>query len=293
MATSDASVRRARASQEDLKKRREHCSANPQRLASIGSAVRHQVRITREPDHVALYTVSEARPEDPDEVVRMGAAGRRRLGTSDEFAGVVDSRAPHPTISEARAQDEGEFIERLRDDGAQSRLIVIAPHGGAIEPNTDRQAERLRSRLGLRVASVWRCKGWDRDGGAFAAWHITSTDINEASFPRLNRVISRGFTHAVAFHGFDDPEILIGGTASDALKEEIRCALERATAASCIEVRIAGPDEEFGGDDPCNIVNRLSAGGAGGIQIEQSPKAREDHWRAIADAVADVYRPTL
>ena len=143
------------------------------------------------------------------------------------------------------------------------------------------------------MASAWRCKGWDRDGGAFAAWHITSTELNEASFPRLDRVISRGFTHAVAFHGFDEPGILIGGTAPDALKEEIRCALQRATAGSCIEVRIAGPDDEFGGDDPCNIVNRLSADGAGGIQIEQCPEAREDHWRAIADAVAEVYRPKL
>ena len=28
----------------------------------------------------------------------------------------------------------------------------------------------------------------------------------EASFPLLNSVISRGFTYAVAFHGFDDPK---------------------------------------------------------------------------------------
>jgi phage replication-related protein YjqB (UPF0714/DUF867 family) len=108
-----------------------------------------------------------------------------------------------------------------------------------------------------------------------------------------SRVISRGFTYAVAFHGFDDAEILIGGTAPPALKEEIRCALVCATLGSGIEVRIAGPDEGFGGDDPCNIVNRLSAGGANGIQIEQSLQAREDHWRAIANAVAEVYRPKL
>jgi hypothetical protein len=47
---------------------------------------------------------------------------------------------------------------------------------------------------------------------------FTSTDIHEASFPRLASVISRGFTHAVALHGFDDPEaptdgIVIGGSA--------------------------------------------------------------------------------
>ena len=58
-------------------------------------------------------------------------------------------------------------------------------------------------------------------------------------------------------------------------------------------MRIARPNEGYGGDDPCNIVNRLSAGGGNGIQIEQCPEARDDHWRPIADAVAEVYRPKL
>ncbi len=293
MATYDASIRSARSSQDDLKKRPEHCSADPLRLASIGRAVGHQVRIRRDRDHQGLYTVSEPSPESPDDVVRMGAGGRRRLGTEGGFAGVVNSRVPHPTISEEGAEDEGEFIERLRDDGRQSGLIAIAPHGGGIEPHTDGQAERVRSRLGAGAASAWRCKGWNGEGGAFARWHITSVNINEASFPRLDRVISRGFSHAVAFHGFDEAEVLVGGTAPGALKEEVRCALVYATLGSGIPVRIAEPGEEFGGDDPCNIVNRLSAGGAGGIQIEQSLPAREDHWRAIADAVAEVYRPRL
>ena len=236
--------------------------------------------------------MSEASQENPDDVVRIGPAGRRRLGRSGEFAALVDSRVPHPTISEDRAEAEGEFIERLRDDGRQSRLIAIAPHGGDIERHTDRQAERVRSRLGVGAASAWRCKGWNGDR-AFERWHITSTDINEASFPRLESVISRGFTYAVAFHGFDEAGILIGGTAPDPLKLEIQSALARATRGSGIEVRIARPNENFGGDDPCNIVNRLSAGGGNGIQIEQCPHAREDRWRRIADAVAEVYRPKL
>jgi phage replication-related protein YjqB (UPF0714/DUF867 family) len=290
MAISDASIKRARSSQEDLKKRREHCSADPEVLAAIGRAVGHQVRITRTGADSALYTVSEAPQEDPDDIVRMGPAGRRRLGASGEFAGAIDSRVPHPTISERSAEAEGEFIERLRDDGRQSRLIAIAPHGGDIELHTDRQAERVRSRLGIAAASAWRCKGWDGQRRAFERWHITSTDINEASFPRLDSVISRGFTYAVAFHGFDEAGILIGGAAPPALKLEIRSAVERATAGSCIEVRIAGPDEEFGGDDPCNIVNRLSAGGRNGIQIEQCLQARAGHWPAIAREVAEVYR---
>ena len=212
---------------------------------------------------------------------------------SDEFEGVVDTQVPHPTLPEDEAEAASELIERLDDDGRQRGLIVIAPHGGAIERRTDDQAERVATRLAGKAVSAWRCKGWKRDGGAFDRWHITSTDINEASFPGLRRVIGRRFTYAVAFHGFDDPLILIGGGAPPALKEEIREAIARALAGGDIDVRIATADDGFGGDDERNIVNRLTAGGTGGIQIEQSLEARQQHWEAIADAVADVYARKL
>lgn len=39
MATRDVSIKKALPSQEDLKKRREHCSVDPQTLATIGCAV--------------------------------------------------------------------------------------------------------------------------------------------------------------------------------------------------------------------------------------------------------------
>jgi phage replication-related protein YjqB (UPF0714/DUF867 family) len=175
-------------------------------------------------------------------------------------------------------------------------LIVIAPHGGDIEPHTDQQAERVASRLAAKAVSSWRCKGFKGDG-SFDRWHITSTDIHEASFPLLNSVISRGFTYAVAFHGFDDPEIpfdiLIGGAAPYSLKQEIETAIKGAITGSDITVHIASPDEKFGGDSLKNIVNRLTAGGANGIQIEQSPPARSNHWRDIADVVANVYSSKL
>jgi phage replication-related protein YjqB (UPF0714/DUF867 family) len=100
--------------------------------------------------------------------------------------------------------------------------------------------------------------------------------------------MSRGFTHAVAFHGFEPSEVLIGGTAPPSLKEDLRDAID-AAIGSGIRVRVATPDDHYGGDSPRNIVNRITAGGMGGVQIEQSLKARDDHWCAIADAVADVY----
>jgi phage replication-related protein YjqB (UPF0714/DUF867 family) len=297
MATYDALVKKALTSaQQDLIDHKEHCSADSVKLATVGRERGHQVRIKRNDSEYGLYTVSQVRQESPDNIVRMGSTGRKRLGTSDEFVGLLDSQVPHPTFDDADAETNNEFVERLEDNGTHTGLVVIAPHGGDIEPHTDQQAECVASRLAAKAVSSWRCKGFKGEG-AFARWHITSTDLHEASFPRLNSIISRGFTYAVAFHGFDDPEILfdilIGGAAPYSLKQDIETAIKGAITGSDITVHIASPDEKFGGDSLKNIVNRLTAGGANGIQIEQSPRARASHWGDIADAVANVYKPKL
>jgi len=297
MTTYDASVKKAlTASQQDLINHKEHCSADPEKLATVGRERGHQVRIKRNDSEYALYTISQVRQERPDNIIRMGSTGRERLGTSDEFVGSLDSQVPHPTFDDADAETNNEFVERLKDNGTHIGLIVIAPHGGDIEPHTDQQAEYVASRLAAKGVSLWRCKGFKGED-AFARWHITSTDIHEASFPLLNSVISRGFTYAIAFHGFDDPEIsfdiLIGGAASYSLKQEVETAIKGATTGSDITVHIASSDEKFGGDSLKNIVNRLTASGANGIQIEQSPRARSNHWREIADVVANVYSSKL
>jgi phage replication-related protein YjqB (UPF0714/DUF867 family) len=293
-----AIVRKALLSQDDLRRHREHCSVDRRLLASVGAAVGGQIRIRRTATEYALYTVSEGRDEDRADVVRVGLPGRRRLGTDDPFDGAVVLPAADPSLSEADAETRGELVERLDDDGVHRGLIVIAPHGGDIEEHTDEQAEHVASCLRALGVSSWRCKGWkarrpDGTGGAFECWHTTSTDIDPSSFPGLAAVIDRGFTYAVAFHGFDEPEILIGGTAPAALKQEIKRALEAATSGSDICVRIATPGDVFGGDDPCNIVNRLTVRTAGGIQIEQSTEARRDHGTAIAGAIAAVYARSL
>jgi phage replication-related protein YjqB (UPF0714/DUF867 family) len=147
----------------------------------------------------------------------------------------------------------------------------------------------VASILGAARASAWRCKGFKAGGGAFERWHITSTEIHEASFPLLKTIRARGFAHAIAFHGFSEADVLIGGAAPLPLKQAISCALEKALAGSGIPVRIADPSDGYDGDSPANIVNRLTACGGGGVQIEQSIEARSRYWKAIADAVALVY----
>jgi phage replication-related protein YjqB (UPF0714/DUF867 family) len=288
MVANHASIRKTLPSQGDLRDHSEHCSVDPRKLREIGSAVGSQVRIMGSVDDHVLYTVSESVDEDPDGIVRMGQAGRERLGTPDELDGVIDSQVPHPTLSDAEAEEFGEFVERLRDGRSRS-IIAIGPHGGNIEPRTDLQAERVASRLVTHRASSWVCRGYKSGGGAGASWHITAEDIDPRSFPRLASVAARGFTHAVAFHGFDESSIIVGGLAAPELKEQIRAAIDDAVADPDIEVRLATPDDPFNGDSPRNIVNRLTANRANGVQIEQGLKARTEHWEAIADAVADVY----
>ena len=296
MAAYGASIKKALdPEQKDLIKHKEHCSADPEKLATVGRALGHQVRIKRNDDEYGLYTVSEVRPENPDNIVRMGKDGRERLGTSDEFDGTLDSQVPHATLTDAEAERNGEFVERLDDDGAHTGLIAIAPHGGDIEAYTDQQAERVRSQLAGKGVSSWRCKGW-HPKGALEHWHITSTDIHEASFPLLNSVISRRFSYAVAFHGFDDDDMRTtfssAASRAEALKEEVKGAIE-GVVGSDFTVRITTPDDQFGGDDKRNIVNRLTAGGRHGIQIEQKKGPREKYALTIADAVAKVYDSEL
>ncbi|HMB27464.1 MAG TPA: poly-gamma-glutamate hydrolase family protein, partial [Blastocatellia bacterium] len=159
--------------------------------------------------------------------------------------------------------------------------------------HTDEQAERVGKQLAHKCVSVWLCKGFKKGGGAFDRWHITSTDISEESFPKLKTVIGRHFEFAVAFHGWSEDSICIGGSAPPALRLEIKTAVERAISGSGIVVATSDEGKcpgAFNGDDPKNIVNRL---GANGIQLEQSKEARARYGVQIADAVADVLWPKI
>ena len=148
MATYHASIKKAfDPEQKDLIDHKEHCSADPVKLATVGRERGHQVRIKRNDSEYGLYTVSQVRQESPDNIVRMGSTGRKRLGTSDEFVGSLDSQVPHPTFDDTDAEINNEFVERLEDNGTHTGLVVIAPHGGDIEPHTDQQAEHVASRL--------------------------------------------------------------------------------------------------------------------------------------------------
>jgi phage replication-related protein YjqB (UPF0714/DUF867 family) len=266
----------------DLISHREHCSVDPDTLATIGRSRWQQVRIVRGSER-AIYTVTDDRPEPTPGVVRMGQRGRERLGRTDGFTAGIDPQVPRSDLSDHDAELACELVERLDGGSSRIELIAIAPHGGEIEPHTDEQAERVAAALGV---STWRCRGFSGAQGAVARWHITSAEIDPRSFPLLGSIMSCGFVRAVAFHGMNDPGVLVGGRASLALQAEIAAEIAGATG---VAVRIAEPDDVLGGNAPANIVNLLTADGCGGVQIEQSAQVRRDHWAEIADAVAAVY----
>lgn len=274
----------------------EHCSADPEKLAAIGRGLGHQVRIVHPTTGLkALYTVSELRQESPDRRVRMCLDGRKRLSDAGGTfnSGSCDSSCLRSDLTDAEAENQGEFVERLSEtSGDHTGLVACAPHGGMIENYTDEQAERVLSQLqaASKPCSAWRCKGWRSGGGASLAWHITSTDISPASFPCLNQIKDRGFAYAVSFHGYGEDTIAVGGAATLALKSEVAVAVEAVVGGDYeVEVVTSGP---YAGVDPKNLVNWLAATG-GGVQIEQPSGARTAYWQQIADAVAAVFASKL
>ncbi|MFV8756352.1 poly-gamma-glutamate hydrolase family protein [Nannocystaceae bacterium ST9] len=246
-----------------------------------------QVRITRNSSEYALYTVSEKRKSDNPNLVRLGLDARLRLGTSAEFsASLATPVVAAANLTDAQAEAAGELVERLVDDGVENGLVVIAPHGGAIEINTDLQAATVATAL---ASSSWICKGWKVGGGAYERWHITSTKISPASFPKLAQIANRGFAYGVAFHGMSSGGVLIGGAAPLELKQMVKTAIIEAIGDATISVTVASPTDLYNADSPSNVVNWLTAGGLGGLQIEQDRTVRTLYWQAVCNAVIDVF----
>jgi phage replication-related protein YjqB (UPF0714/DUF867 family) len=284
----------------DPSHRREHCSANLNQIDMIGLNLGQQVRIERPTANgtiLALYTIIDTHEEEPDAVfvgytdLEDDLGKRLGLSNTQHFTGNLNAQVTAVGLTVSQARCNSEFIEQLDDNGHHRGLIVIAPHGGDIEPYTDEQAEHIGKQLSSKCVSVWVCKGFKEHSGAFDRWHITSTDISEESFPKLKTVFGRRFEYAVAFHGMERDSICIGGTIPDPLKEKIRMEVEKAVSFK-IKVSTGGDGcpVNFNGNDPYNIVNRL---GTIGVQIEQSEEARKCYGIQIADAVASVIGPRI
>jgi len=266
----------------------ERIGIHPRMLTRMGAEPRQQARVSHG-GTTALFTLIPDTDVEEVDTIRITESGCRRLGAAPGQTVILDFRCIDPAMTEKEAEIEGEFIERLEDDGRHHRLVVLAPHGGAIETRTDQQAEQVVASLGSHDSTLWACKWWGPIGNAYRAWHISSTDLSVHSFPLLRSLSARGFQWALSFHGYRGNDVLIGGLAPARLKSDLRNAIAKAVDGSGIRVRVAHPGERYCGESASNLVNRLTADAAGGIQIEQSRPARMLHGRAIAAAVSEVY----
>jgi phage replication-related protein YjqB (UPF0714/DUF867 family) len=295
--------------------RREHCTVDSAMLNTLGEG--RQILLRRDRDRFALFTiVGPHRRGDGLGVVRIGVEGMARLGQQANGgclgiivrATIADFSATlSPTfltsLPPKGTRPEAALIESSAGEG--SGLAILAPHGGDIESHTDEQAVHVYTALlaAQKPVRQWVCRGWKKGGGAHTAWHITSTELSTASFPRLAELfatdVNKRFDHAVAFHGWGRPGIGVGGGANVSFRQQMVDAIARVLPQGA-DVRRAeewGEDatakaDALSGQDLRNIVNRITRAG-NGVQIEQSQELRDLHHQKIAAAVAGVYHSLI
>jgi phage replication-related protein YjqB (UPF0714/DUF867 family) len=144
---------------------------------------------------------------------------------------------------------------RLRDE----RVLVMAPHGGKIEPTTSMIAETIAG----ENYSYYSFEGLKSEGNS--ALHIESHLFDE---PRALQAAKKADV-VITVHGqLDHKEgfTMVGGLNVD-LRSEIRRRLESAG------FKTRTPPEGLQGIDPENICNRGRL--KGGVQLEVSRKERD------------------
>lgn len=269
----------------------ENCTIDDELRNNLGLAVGQQFLLTvkSDTDKYGLVTIhSDYEDGSDNDDIRMRLDGRERFDQSGSFDAYAAVWAPvhGQTDSWLSSNDEmGEFKEET--SSSQTDIIIMAPHGGVIEGYTDELADRLYAGLSVtnsKDASLWYCIGYQSAIGAYDAWHITSTDIDEASFPYLDDLSGRSYDYAVTVHGYSGSEILVGGGASTAFKADVKDALD--SISWSYTVTVVGDGDAYGGTSIDNIVNRYSSTG---VQLEIPYAARRDHWEDIADALVDFY----
>ncbi len=279
-----------------------HVSISQELAAVRGVELGDQVRIERSgAEQYALFTVHEVRDVDSPtdtSVLGMNADARFRLGmNADEpevCAHLVTKIAPMPP----------EFVELARV--ASARIVILAPHGGSIEKDTDAQADTLAEALADYDPSTWTCVGEPEGGGAFRIWHIPSAEISPHSFPLLDEIDDQDYDWAVSFHGFSvggdcteglvDPEgkvndlakfVIVGGLADREVLGDVRDAIAKALGPEFV---VLAPEAGLcAGKDSENLVNWLAID-AKGVQIEAGADARSE---VVAQAVALALQPHL
>lgn len=149
---------------------------------------------------------------------------------------------------------------RLRD--LSTPIVVLAPHGGWIEPGSSEVATAIAS----EDCSLYLFEGIRR-GRPHRDLHITSTRFDE---PQAMRLVSSAQT-VVAVHGRRDGEdprtVWLGGR-----NASLGNAIAQSIGTAGFEVSAA--ERGLAGREPLNICNRGISGG--GVQLELPRTLRDE-----------------
>lgn len=161
---------------------------------------------------------------------------------------------------------KGDFRIVVLDNEREKDIVIMAPHGGGIEPHTSKIAKNLAGEkycLYLFEGTKKNCN--------FDTLHITSTRFNE---PRCLKIVANS-TIAIAIHGKrgNGEEVEVGGRNIDLVKSIVDSLSKNGFKAKHIK------SGNLSGTSINNICNKTSTGE--GVQIEimmgLRKKLNEDH----------------
>jgi phage replication-related protein YjqB (UPF0714/DUF867 family) len=156
----------------------------------------------------------------------------------------------------------------------QSRVAVLAPHGGRIEGRTSEIARLIAG----DDHNLYLFEGLRPTGDNFDCLHLASRYFDE---PRALDLIA-DCDIVIAVHGYASagPDVLLGG-----LNEGLKRGISQALAEAGISFQMEG--HRFPGTQPRNICNRGPSGE--GVQLELSEELRRrGEWSGFARAVRRV-----
>ena len=177
----------------------------------------------------------------------------------------MDAYQNFAELSEAEREDIDFRIFNVKREG--SSTVMVAPHGGAIEPGTSEVAKEVANNdLSLAIFEGIKPKDNKR-------LHITSTNFDE---PRCVELVQKSNT-VVAFHGERSNElsVFLGGR-DEELGAQLKAALERYGYA----VKTHG-NPDLHGLNEANICNRGRHGV--GVQLELSSGLRQTFFQSLTD----------
>ena len=163
---------------------------------------------------------------------------------------------------------------RIRIELRDPRVLIMAPHGGKIEPTTVEIAEAI---AGIEY-SLYSFEGLKTDSRML---HIESHLFDE---PCALRVVRKADV-IITIHGQLNQEeefVMVGG-----LNESLRSKI--VTQLEATSFRTRPPAEGLMGNDPMNVCNRGKL--KQGVQLEVSRKVRDllrhdrDHLKLFSQAV--------